>query len=351
MRIAVMGAGSIGTVVGALIAKSGQDVVLIDADEPNVAALNAQGATVKGFLDITVPVRAITPAQMEGIYDLVVLTTKQTFNDVALKQILPHLGDSSTVCTLQNGIPEESVATRVGPQRTIGGTVGFGATWLEPGVSMLTSTLPVLEKYAFDIGELDGQLTPRIYAIQKVLSAVGGCTVVPDFMAIRWAKLLMNATFSGMSAALGCTFGDVLENPDAMEVLAHIADETIKVARACGYRLAKMQGIDMESLELKPGDRLDDKMPLYRAVWGPHVKLKASMLQDLEKGRKTEIAYINGYVCRKGREKNVPTPYNDFAVSLVSAAELRKKVPDFTSNLEHVRDFLASKITTPAAKA
>ena len=286
---------------------------------------------------------------MEGLYDLVLLTTKQTFNEVALSQVLPHLGESSTVCTLQNGIPEDSVAARVGAKRTVGGAVGFGATWLEPGVSMLTSTMTVMEKFAFDIGELHGQLTPRIYMVQKVLSAVGGCTVVPNFMGVRWAKLLMNATFSGMSAALGCTFGDVLNDPDAMQVLAHIADECIKVARASGHRMVQMQGIDMETLELKPGEQLKDKMPLYIKVWGQHAKLKASMLQDLEKGRKTEISYINGYVSRKGRERTVPTPCNDFVVELVSAAEAQKKAPDFKKNLTLVRDFLAAKLS-PAVK-
>jgi 2-dehydropantoate 2-reductase len=345
-----MGAGSIGTIVGALIAKSGRDVVLIEVDEKNIDALNKRGATIKGFLDLTVPVKAITPAEMAGNYDVVVLTTKQTFNDVALKQLRPHLRETSTVCTLQNGIPEESVAAYVGAERTVGATVGFGATWLEPGVSALTSTLEVLGKYAFDLGELDGRLTPRIHAVQEILSAVGGCTVVPNLMGVRWSKLLMNATFSGMSAALGCTYGDVLNDADAMTALAFIADETIKAARACGQRLAEMQGIDMEVLELKPGEQLADKMPIYQRVWGPHAKLKASMLQDLEKGRKTEINYINGYVCRKGREKNVPTPFNDLVVALVSAGEAQARVPEFAVSLECVRQSLKDGTASAARK-
>ena len=125
MTMAVMGAGSLGIIVGALLARSGQDVVLIDADEKNVDALNTKGARIAGSLDITVPVRAVVPAQMQGIYDIVILLTKQTYNEAALTALLPHLGPDSTVCTLQNGIPEESVAARVGIERTIGGTVGF----------------------------------------------------------------------------------------------------------------------------------------------------------------------------------------------------------------------------------
>ena len=349
MRIAVMGAGSIGIIVGALIARSGRDVVLIDIDERNVAALNAKGASVTGFMEITVPVKAITPAQMSGTYDIVLLTTKQTYNDVALKQLLPHLAGDSTVCTLQNGIPEESVASYVGAERTTGGTTGFGATWLEPGVSELTTAAAIVDKFAFEIGEMTGHITSRLQKVQEILSAVGGTTMVANFMGVRWAKLLMNATFSGMSTALGCTFRGVLTNDDAMTVLAHIADETIKAAHACGYSLAEIQGVDMEFLELKPGQSPQDKMEFYRKVWGPHNN-KASMLQDLEKGRNTEINYINGYVARKGREKNIPTPCNDFVVNSVTVAEAQGKVPDFEANLKIARQSLSAMSATAAAK-
>jgi 2-dehydropantoate 2-reductase len=337
MTIAVMGAGSLGIVVGALLARSGRDVVLVDADEKNVEALNAGGARIVGSLDITVPVRAVVPAQMQGIYDIVLLLTKQTYNEAALTALLPHLGPDSTVCTLQNGIPEESVATRVGIERTIGGTVGFGATWREPGVSALTSSLEALQNFGFDIGEIDGRVTPRLHKVKDALSAVGGCQIVDNLMPIRWSKLLMNATFSGVSAALGCLFGDVLEDPRAMRFLSHIADETIKVARANGVRLAEMQGEDMELLELRPGETVDDKMAFYRRVWSRHAKLKASMLQDLEKGRKTEINQINGYVCQKGRAVGVATPCNDLVVELVSEAETTKTLPRFDANLERMR--------------
>jgi 2-dehydropantoate 2-reductase len=342
IKIAVMGAGSIGTIVGALIAKSGQDVVLIDIDEKNIAALNAQGARITGFLDLVVPVKAITPLQMSGTYDIVLLTTKQTYNEVALKQLLPHLTGNSTVCTLQNGIPEESVASYVGAERTTGGTTGFGATWLGPGVSELTSTAAVVEKYAFEIGQMNGEITPTLQKLQEVLSAVGGTTPIANFMGVRWAKLLMNATFSGMSTALGCTFRGVLTNAEAMEVLAYIADETIKTAHACGYRLEEIQGVDMEFLEIKPGQSSQDKMDFYRKVWGVHDNT-ASMLQDLQKGRKTEIDYINGYVSSKGQQKNIPTPCNDFVVEVVKEAEAAKAVPDFATNLEKARRMLLSK--------
>ena len=329
MRAAIIGAGSLGTVIGALMNRAGKPVELIDVNREHVDALNSHGATVTGSMEFNVPVKAATPEQMSGQYDLVFLLNKQTTNPQVLEHLLPFLHESSIVCTLQNGIPEESVAAAVGAGRTIGGTVGFGATWVGPGVSRLTTTAEVTRAFAFEIGELDGVVRPRLQQVREWLECVGHTEVVDNLMGIRWSKLLMNATFSGMSAALGCTFGEVLENPKAMTALAFIADETIRAAHAQGIRMAHMQGEDFESFAFDAPAQIPAKMPLYQKIWSQHVALKASMLQDLEKGRDCEIQQINGVVCRKGREYGIATPFNDKVVELVSEAQSRRGVNDF----------------------
>ncbi len=338
MRIAILGAGSLGTIIGALITKgsgSVHDVVLIDSNEAHVKALNNSGATITGFLELNVPVKAIIPKEMEGIYDLVILLTKQTFNDVALKPLLNHIDQNSTVCTLQNGIPEEFVSEYVGKSRTVGGAVGFGATWIEPGKSMLTSSYETVQNFAFDIGEIDGKITPRILSVRDVLSHVGNTDVMTNLMDVRWTKVLMNATFSGMSAALGCTFGEVLDNKPAMEALAYVADEVIKTAKAHGHKMVFMQGKEMSDLEILNEETPSDKFDFYHEVWGKHRALKASMLQDLEKGIPCEIDFINGFVAKKGREMGIKTPFNDLIVKLVKEAEMNKVVPQFEENIKH----------------
>lgn len=339
MRTAILGAGSLGTIIGALIAKSGRQIDLIDSYQENVDALNTNGATVTGFLDLNVPVKALVPGQLQGYYDLIILLTKQTANQAALTEILPYLHQDSVVCTLQNGVPEEAVASIVGKERTSGGAVMFGATWVKPGVSMLTSPFAKVQELAFEIGEIDGVRRPRQQQIKEILGAVGETKIMDNLMGIRWNKVLQNSCFSGMSAALGCTFGDVLASPKAMECLAHIADEVIKVTHAQGYRMVEAFGEDFESLELKTSADIPEKMAFYHRVWDPHVKLKASMLQDLEKGKKTEIGYINGIVCDKGRQFGVATPFNDKVVELVKEAESRARVNDF-SYLERFNDIL-----------
>ncbi len=340
MRTAILGAGALGIIIGARMTKNGRQVDLIDSFTENVAALNNNGATVTGFLEMHQPVKALTPEEMTGTYDLVLLLTKQTANEVALPKLLPHLHADSVVCTLQNGVPEEAVAAYVGKERTIGGAVGFGATWLKPGVSELTSTMEAVEKFAFEIGEIDGVIRPRLEKVKEVLSSAGGTTILTNLMGIRYTKLLMNSTFSGMSAALNGTFSEVLANPQAMVCVAHIADEVIKVCHGLGYRMVEMQGSDFEFLELNTKAEIPAKMDFYKKVWGRHNN-KASMLQDLEKGKKTEIDYINGVVCRGGRKCGIPTPFNDKVVELVKEAEARGGVNDF-SYLARFSDIIES---------
>lgn len=339
MRAAIIGAGSLGTIIGALMAQGGKPVDLIDTNTEHVDALNRDGARIIGEMELTVPVKAMTPDQMTGQYDLVFLLNKQTANQQVLGHLLPFLHDNSIVCTLQNGIPEPSVAAVVGQDRTIGGAVGFGATWSGPGVSRLTTTAKATRNFAFEIGEMNGPASPRLDDVQAYLSCVGQTDLLDDLMGIRWSKVLMNATFSGMSAALGCTFGDVMDDPRAMLCIAFIADETVRTAHAAGYRMAPMQGEDFERFKLEtPGSALD-LMPLINKIWSQHRQLRASMLQDLEKGRDTEIDYINGIVSQTGRKHGIATPFNDRIVQVVRAAQAERSVPDF-SNIEHFRELL-----------
>lgn len=333
MKVAIVGAGSLGTIIGALISEKGQKIDLIDINKEHVSKLNNRGAAITGFLNKTVPVNALLPSEVTEEYDIIFLLTKQVNNSTILKQLLPHLHEDSIVCTLQNGVPEEFVASQIGRERTIGGAVGFGATWVKPGTSELTTEWHILQKYAFDIGELNGEITPRIRQVKEILDHVGNCNISTNILGIKWAKLLMNTTFSGMSAALGCIFGKVLSSDPAMYCLAHIADETIKTARACNITLEPINGKDMTFLELYSEEDVINKSDFYHEVWNPHYNLKASMLQDLEKGNKTEIDYINGYISKKGKENGIKTPYNDLVVQLVKEAEIKSEVPDFSKNI------------------
>lgn len=323
MRAALMGVGSLGTIMGALIAKNGGDITLIDPNKAHVEALNEKGATVIGKMQLQgIPVKAITPEQMEGIYDIVILLAKQTFNAVALQQLLPHLGANSVVCTLQNGIPEESVAAVIGKERTVGGAVGWGATYREPGVSELTSDISAMR---YEIGEIGGQRTERIEQISKILNLTGNCVVVDNLMGIRWSKVIQNATLSGMSAALGATYAQILDDEKATTCAAYVGDEIVKIVRTLDIKLEDLvPGWSYYSLTFEDQEGLEKANTWLREYFKPHRPLKASMLQDMEKGIKCEIDYIVGICSNWGRKLGIATPTCDTIVAIVKDFESGK---------------------------
>lgn len=334
MRIAVLGAGSLGTIAGAYIAAGGQDVELIDVYQAHVDALNQTGAKITGTTDFQAKVKAITPDDMSGTYDLILLLTKQLYNESVLQDLLPFLDEKSVVLSLQNGIPEEKVASIVGRERVVAGSVEFGATFIEPGVSRLTTEFNRFKQYAFQIGELNGETTDRIQQIKSILDLVGGTHISDNLVGTKWSKLLINNAFSGLSAALNVEYGAVLDHDISIVSAVRIADETIKVGHANDVKFAMMSGFDIESLEIQSDKDIPERMDTLRVLMESSRLLKASMLQDLEKKRKTEIDYINGVVPQSASGKNILTPYNNMVVKLVKQAEESQSVPNFNTNIK-----------------
>lgn len=233
-----MGTGSLGTIIGALLSGAGEDIILVDADRDHVRALNEKGATITGHMDLTVPVKAIMPDMMDGSFDLVIYLVKSTYDDEALPMLLPHLSESSGVLTLQNGIPEEKIASIVGRERTMGGAVGWAGILRGPGVSELAS-LPEIMTY--DIGELNGEQSERIEAAKAALDNAGKAEITTNLTGVRWSKLLVNASLSGMSTVLGCNGARILDNEKALRAAVSIMVETLKTAAALGIKVEPMQ--------------------------------------------------------------------------------------------------------------
>lgn len=321
MKIAVMGAGAMGTVLGALLTEQGNDVILIDNFPATVDALNRKGACITGVLEKTVPVKAITPDRMEGTYDLVFLLVKTTRNQEALSALLPHLGPDSVVCTLQNGYPEYEVAGIVGESRTIGGTLRWGSTNLGPGTARLTNSIAEVAQ-AFDIGELDGRITPRIERVASILSPLGETVISTDLAASRWIKLMHNCAMSGVSTALGSVFTDVIFNDKGLTCCVYAAQEVVRVARLCGVEKLQGYGIDPELIGgFATREELETAKNAFKEHYKGFTKSRASMLQDLMKGVPCEIRSLNGFVSAKGREVGYPTPFNDTVVSIITGIE------------------------------
>ncbi|MBQ4650975.1 MAG: 2-dehydropantoate 2-reductase [Firmicutes bacterium] len=333
MRAAILGCGALGTILGAKASLAGHDCTMIDANKEHVDALNKYGATITGQLDHkNVPVKAITPDQMEGKYDLVFLLTKQTANKVAVPNLLNYLHEKSIVCTLQNGVPEESVDEMVGGNRTMGGCIMWGGEQWEPGKVVCTTAGELM---TIDIGSISGEITEDVRKVEEWLQCQGKVTVSENLMGVRWMKLWVNAGMSGMSASLNCTYGDICQNDEAVRCAAHIADEVVRVSRAKGIKMeGVIKGYNADDLTFDTKEGLEHTIACIRKVHMLQPAQTASMLQDMKKGRPCEIDFIDGEVTKNGAKYGVPTPYADTVVRIVKEFEAGKRPMPTMDNLK-----------------
>ena len=320
----MLGAGSIGTIMGALLCRSGQDVVLVDNFAEHVNTLNRCGATIKGKMECTIPVQAILPEEMEGCYDLIVSLTKQTVLRLSLQNAFPHMHADTILLTLQNGIPEDISREYVSEEKIMGGGVEFGATWLEPGVSELTTGTQTL---GITFGPLNGRITEGVKKVQRAFSGLHHAHVVDNILGLRYSKLTDNATFSAMSAALGCCWCEILDSYAAMTCIAHLGREAAMIIEKTGVTPEKIFGFQplIENLGFSTKKEMDTVIHDYWIpLYTPFRSCRASMLQDIEKGRPCEIDYINGKFVALGKQYGVATPYMASAVRIITMLQNRE---------------------------
>ena len=327
MRVAIYGAGSLGTILGAYISRGGEKIELINRNKAHVEALQTRGAHIIGTVQFVQPVVAYTPAEMSGKYDIVFLMTKQQHNAEVVTMLKDYLSEDSVLVTFQNGLPELQIADIIGEERVIGCTVAWGATMQQAGVCELTSSPDAL---SFSLGSISATRNRHFDKVKQLLELMGKVDVEDNFIGSRWSKLLINASFSGMSAVLGCTFGEAAKPKSSRRIVQALIKECIDVCKAGGIRIEPVQGKDVVKL-------LDYNNALKKAFSSfiipiairKHAALKASMLQDLEKGKLTEVDAINGAVSAFGRKVGCPTPMNDRVVDIIHRIERGELSPSF----------------------
>ena len=329
-RYAIYGAGSLGTVLGAFITKNGGQVDLINRNRAHVDALNEKGAQIKGTVEMTVPVTAITPDEMTGKYDVIVLLTKQLFNKDVVSMLKDFLTEDGVIVTLQNGIPEPGIAEIVGENHTMGCAVEWGAALVEPGVCELTSDKDSL---SFHMGKMKGITDEQSKMVKDLLQLMCPVHEEENLLGARWSKLLINATFSGLGTVVGGVFGDVSEDKEGKKIAIRCMKECIDVGHAAGVEFAPVQGKNIVGLfyYTNPIKRGFGCLLLPIAM-KKHRDIEPSMLQDLKKGKPCEVDAINGVVCEFGRKHGVKTPINDRIVEIIKkiqAGELKAEKANF----------------------
>lgn len=327
MRVAIYGAGSLGTILGAYISKAGAEIELINRNKAHVEALKAKGATIVGTVQFCQPVVAYTPDEMSGQYDIIFLMTKQQHNHEVVNMLKEYLATDGVLVTFQNGLPEVQIASILGEERVLGCTVAWGATLQSPGVCELTSAPDAL---SFSLGAISNQRNKHFEKVKELLEKMGTVDVEDNFIGTRWSKLLINAAFSGMSAVLGCTFGEAAQPRASRRIVQALIKECIDVCHAGNIRIEPVQGKDIVKL-LNYTNSLKRAFSFFiiPIAIRKHAKLKASMLQDLEKGKLTEVDAINGAVSEYGRLVGCPTPMNDRVVEIIHKIERGELTPSF----------------------
>ena len=326
MRIAIYGAGSLGTILGAFISKAGVDIELINRNKAHVEALRTKGAQVVGTMQFTQRVTAYTPDEMNGQYDILFLMTKQQHNAEVVEMLKGYLAPDGVLVTFQNGLPEMQIADILGEGRVLGCTVAWGATLQSPGICELTSEPDAL---SFSLGAISEQRNRHFDRVKELLELMGTVDVEDNFIGTRWSKLLINASFSGMSAVLGCTFGEAAKPRASRRIVQALIKECIDVCHAGGIRIEPVQGKDIvKLLNYSNAAKKAFSYFIIPIAIRKHAKLKASMLQDLEKGKLTEVDAINGAVSAYGRKVGCPTPMNDRVVEIIHKIEQGQLKPE-----------------------
>jgi 2-dehydropantoate 2-reductase len=291
MEIIVLGAGAIGSLYGARLAAN-NDVTLIGRTE-HVAAINSRGLRIEGLESQVVRIWAATAVDRIGPNALIILATKVPDTEMALKPIAPLVRDDTTILCLQNGIGIEQIARgALGDGGVVlRGITQFGAIFEAPGaIRFMARGYTLIEQH-----ERSGRLA-------EVLSAAGlDCRVSPDINADVWHKLVINCVINPITAILGCEVGGIA-NPELDPLKRLVIDECVAVAAAEGIRF-HVDFVHQIDERFRPSHNI------------------ASMLQDLRRGRPSEIDYLNGAVVARGAQHGVECPVNGALAAIINAME------------------------------
>lgn len=301
METLIIGAGAIGGLFGALLNPL-VPVTFFTTNAEHADALNQNGLTLAAMDGRLrhAPAKALTDPRQYGRYaDLIILCTKARSTRQASDIAKLLLAKDGLMLTLQNGLGNlEHIQAAVGVSRAAAGITAQAATLLGPGQIRHAGSGPTV------LAAGPGQ-AKKIAAIAAVFNQAGiPTTVTADGEALLWSKLIINVGINALSAVLRVPNGTLVQSPECEAIMTQAVAEAVAVARAMGIELA----------DEAPLDRV-------RQVCRATSSNQSSMLQDILKGRLTEIEVINGAVVRKGAEKGVPTPVNQMLTQLIKALE------------------------------
>ena len=308
MRVAVIGSGNIGSLLGTLLSDSGQDVTLVEINHDIVDAVQRDGIRIdmSNGKSVHATVKITDDAGSVDVADLVILAVKANATRAAVASARNVIGPDTWVLSVQNGAGniEDIVDVLGDSSHVIGGVFFCVVTPLE-----LNRFSWVVGTGGLKIGPVTGTMSDQVNEIAAAFRHAGLDVVVStDVQELIWGKVLQNVPLA-LGTALRLTNDEFVEYPHAKEIIVRMAEECLAVTRAAGIAL----------------DRAEDPIRVLLGTMekfhASGTKPKCSMLQDLERGRRTEIDAINGSIVREGKRLGVPTPVNEVMVALVKVQE------------------------------
>jgi 2-dehydropantoate 2-reductase len=308
MRTLIYGAGAMGSLVGGLLAQN-YEVTLLGREQ-HMSTISETGLRITGLNDITVHPNAITdltelPKNL--LPELIIITVKSYDTQNIIPEIQKIINDNTIILSLQNGLDNEHQLKNAFPDNTIvGGVTCHGITFLEPGHVYHAGTGET------QIGVYGGENTEKTNALANMLNDIGIKVDITDNIEGEiWAKVAVNASINPITAITGLKNGSLLKIPELTKLLEATCKEVIRVAKA-------------SKISLPSCNILEKTKNVVRNTAGN----KSSMLQDIERGKRTEIDSINGAVAKIGLDHNTPTPVNESLTTLVKGIEANTYIDD-----------------------
>jgi 2-dehydropantoate 2-reductase len=333
-KILFVGAGAIGSYLAGFLSRAGHDVTLVDPWAEQVETIQKKGITVTGphdpFEARPAAVHLHESQRLPRDFDIAFVAMKVYDTAWATQLAVRHLKPEGYVVASENCWPDPIVASVVGADRAVGlvmSKIGV-ALWTPGHVERGMEKGSGKGHDVFRAGEHDGRITPRTTELAEMLSVVDGALATDNLWGERWAKLCANAMGNPVQAMTGLGSLEIASSEVGRAITIHLAGESARVGLASGYRVPRINGAPAEQWAdaghretYEALDRMLTPQSAGSRNW------RASMAQDVAKGRPTEIDYMNGHVVAQGRARGVATPVSAAVIEVIHEVERRERKP------------------------
>jgi 2-dehydropantoate 2-reductase len=340
-RIAIVGAGAVGGYVGAHMVEAGEDVTFIDPWPEHVETMRRSGLRVTHARDVPefiVKVRAlhVTDAQQlakEKPVDIAFVCMKSYDTAWATMLIRQYLAPDAYVVSLQNCMNEETIAGIVGWGKTLG-CIASSITVNLPGPGHIHrgAAKGGAAHTVFRTGEVHGRITERAEEVRRLVGYSDSAKATSNLWGERWSKLVANVMQNGLSACTGLPGVKIVQTEPLRRFSTRLGSEAIRVGQALGYELEEILHLAPETIakagEGDPAATEACDAQRFKDTARVSAEQRPSMGQDMEKGRRTEIEYLNGYVVCEGEKVGLPARANTALTDIVKRVERGELAPD-----------------------